>query len=55
MSGPSIVYVLVVIGLVLPKESFAKYLSVVVVDMVGSVSGLVPLGLDVVGVAPLVV
>ena len=54
VSGARIVYVLVTVGLVFPKLSFAKNLSVVD-DVIVIGTGLVPLVLDVVGVVPSVV
>ena len=50
----SIVYTVVTTGLEFPRLSFAKNL-IVVVDETGTVTGLVPFALDVVGVVPSVV
>ena len=55
VGGRLIVYVEVTIGLVFPRLSFAKNLSVVVELTVIPEMGLVPLALDVVGVEPSVV
>ena len=53
--GASMAYVLVTIGLVFPRESLAKNLSVVEELTVIPDRGLVPFVLDVVGVDPSVV
>ena len=53
--GARMVYVLVTVGLVLPKLSLAKNLSVVVEVITIPETGLVPFVLDVVGVEPSVV